>query len=1096
MFVKRLFVSLFALAAVCFAQSDNARLTGSVVDSTGAAIPNATVTIRNERNGIERTVRTNSVGVYIAPNLTPSQYTIIGKAEGFSSSEYRSIVLGVGSERNFAVILSPASVQDQVNVDAGSLATLDRSSGAVGTNVSQREVGSVPINGRNLSQLYLLAAGAVTAGSGTFDNIRFNGRSNQENAIRLDGTEFSSIIDQSPGNLNGEISSGFRLQASLETVQEFRVDSSTYPAELGTGTGGQVSVVTRSGSNDFHGGVFEYLRNSFFDARNFFDRGAVTPLRLNQYGGSAGGAIKKDKIFYFLAFEGLNQRAALNIIGQVPSAAARARAVPAIKPLLAAFPLGILPTPNPDYDAAQLVGSNKLDEYNGTMRVDYRINDKLNVFLRYNRDQGESYAPYDVTGSAFYATALAQNAVLGFQQVISPNIVNDTRFGFNNPKTRTDGIAPKVPGLDLSNTTVLIGGANVLAGILSQGLNSGIATPSGLVRANSSTNGRGQPYTNYSLSFLDNLSWVRGNHSFKFGGEVRLLRLYTDRLGGVTYSYASINDFLNNNTSQVAVLGDVSAPSPWNGGVTGVRFAKTFWIVGYAQDEYRMLPTLTINYGLRYEYYNPLREEHDRQVLFDTVTGTIKNPHQDPFRSSKLNIAPRLGISWSPEKLHDKTVFRLGAGYYFGPGQVEDQIQPIESDRVNTVLPGGTPFPQNINQIIANFNINDPNARAGLRAYSPGYLLPEKVLTYSAAIAQELPDKTVLTVSYIGSQGRNLFLRSISNKIISVGTNPTTGAAIVTREFGNRFAEIDFKTSGGTDAYNGLQVSLNHRYSRGLTIAGQFTYGHSIGNSDGANEALTATNPYNYKFDRGNNISDVRLSTNINVLYELPVGRGKTYLHDTNKLVDTIVGGWEIGGIFNARSGLPMPIQITRPDVIYQDTRTGLYYANPVLVNGKPVTVALMNTIGGGASRNVRRPDVVAGVDPFLHRDSRYVVNPAAFSIPLPGTAGNLGRNALFGPSLAQFDLTLHKKFVLTERFNLEFRAEAYNILNHANFANPTVTLAQALPGAPGQAGIQPGQPFTPSLAGGTFGVSTGTVERAVGLGTSRQLQLSIRLNF
>ena len=325
--------------------------------------------------------------------------------------------------------------------------------------------------------------------------------------------------DAAPGVVGGELASPFRLQSSLESVQEFRVESNNYPAEFGTGTGGQVSVVTKSGGNDFHGSIFEYLRNDRFDARNFFDR-TKNPLRLNQFGGSIGGPIKKDKLFFFLANETLTQRAGINLVATVPSAAARARAVSSIKPLLAGYPTGT-PTSNPDLDLARLGASIAMDEYFGSARIDYHVSDKLNAYLRYNRDQGYLQQPLDVSGSYSLVTAVPQNAVLGLQQILSPKIINETRFGFNGSKTRISGYAPAIPGVDTSAFAVSFTGTVAIPGVGGQGSSAAASTLGNIIRANSSQNGRGQPYTNYSLSYVDNLSWVKGNHNIKFGGEFR-----------------------------------------------------------------------------------------------------------------------------------------------------------------------------------------------------------------------------------------------------------------------------------------------------------------------------------------------------------------------------------------------------------------------------------------------------------------------------------------------------------------------------------------------------------------------------------------------
>jgi len=678
-----------------FAQTDQARLAGSVTDTSGAVIPGATITVKSQKTGLDRTVTTNDRGYYVVNNLLPGQYRLIGEGQGLGPTEYADIALGIGQERILNLILQPATFQQEVNVSGGELAVIDVSSARMGVNVSEREVSQLPLNGRHISQLYLLSPGAVTAGGGAFDNIRFSGRSNQENAIRFDGVEGTAIVDSSPGNLNGEISSFFRLQASLENVQEFRVESSNYPAEYGTGSGGQISIVSKSGSNSFHGSLFEYLRNDRLDARNFFDGAQKSPLRLNQFGGSLGGPIVKEKLFFFGSYEALRQRVGVPFVETVPSAAARARAVPSILPLLAAFPYGIAPTDNPDFEIATLSSPQRVDENAGGLRLDYRPGSRYTLYARYFRDAGESFQPLGVTGNGIRVTALPQNAVLNFQQLLSNSVINETKFGLNAYKTRGYGFAPPVPGVDLSAVSFSITGSIALPGIGGQGGSAGVATPGGLVRANSATNGRGQPYTNYSLSFIDNLSWIRGAHNLKFGAEVRPIRMYTDRLDGTTYSLSNLNDFLANRPLQIQFLGDISAPSPFNGGQTGNRLAQQEYYIGYAQDEWKIRSNLTMSYGMRYEYYSVLREARNLAVVMDTVRGGLL-PSDTPFyQSSKLNFGPRPAFSWSPARFHDRTVFRIGSGYYFGPGQTEDQIQPIESDRVSSTLPAGTTYPTN-----------------------------------------------------------------------------------------------------------------------------------------------------------------------------------------------------------------------------------------------------------------------------------------------------------------------------------------------------------------------------------------------------------------
>jgi hypothetical protein len=1079
-----------------YGQNDAGRIVGTVTDASGAGVPNASITVVNERTGQERKVSGDTSGSYVVPYLPSSTYKVTVQQSGFGQWQTTGIPISVGQERTVNAVLQPSSVTTEVTVAGGELTQVDTSSAAIGANINSREVATLPLNGRQLSQLYLLAPGAQTAGGGSFDNIRFSGRANQENAVRFDGVEASSIIDASPGNLNGEVSTGFRLQNSLETVSEFRVDSSNYPAEYGTGTAGQISVVSKSGGNEFHGGIFEYIRNSSLDTRNFFDGATKTPLRLNQFGGSAGGAIKKDKLFFFVAQENLYQRASINLIGTVPSASARARAVASIQPLLAGYPTGT-PTSNPDLDLAQRSGSSAINEYFGSFRLDHRINDRFTQYLRYNRDQGYLTQPLDVTGSGQIVTGVPQNMVYTLNQILKPTVVNETKVGFNGSKTRISGFTPIIPGVDTSAFAVSFTGTVAIPGVGGQGASAGAAALGNLVRGNSSQNGRGQPYTNYTMSFIDNLSVIQKNHALKFGFEFRPIRLYTDRQGGTTYTFANIGALLTNTPSNIQVLGDTSAPDPWNNNATGVRYLKQSYLIFYAQDEWKVRPNLTINYGLRYEYYSPIHEDRNLFVLFNADTGQIACgatsgcdlPNTTPwYKSSKLNFAPRLGISWSPTNFNGKTVFRVGGGYNFGPGQTEDQVQPIDSDRATRTLTSNVAWPIIPSQVLAGYNINDPNLGYQPRAYGSGYTLPEKVLSYTASIQQELPGNAILTVAYVGSQGRNLFLRSWTNGIVGVTTNPTTGAGSPILQFGNRFAQIDYKTSGGTDNYNSLQTTLNRRFSKGLTAGLQWTYGHSIGDTGGSNEAQTTQNPFNFGQDRGNNAFDVRHSVNVSALYQLPI-------KVNSKTMDLLAGGWEVGGIVNARTGLPIDVTLSRPDIVYQINGTNQFVQAPIVTNGVVTTTAVIDNPYGGAFRSNRRPSVVPGVDPFLSTgDKRSFLNPAAFTFPQPGQFGNLGRYALHGPGLSQFDFTLHKKFKLDERRNLEFRAEIYNLFNHANFANPPAVLATGLGTASNQ--LQPGQPYSSSIAGAAFGVYNSTVSKDVGLGAQRQVQLSLRLNF
>jgi hypothetical protein len=1096
------------------AQVDQGRIAGTVRDQSNAFAAATPVTVKNERTGEARAAVTNEKGYFLVSGLKPSTYTIRVERPGFSAVEYTAMPLAVGQELTLDFELKPAGVQEAVTV-VGASPVIDLSSAKIGVNLGEREVNNLPVNGRQMSQLMLQAPGSQNAGTGTWQDIRFSGRAVEQNAIRYDGVEGSAIIDAAPGNLNGEVATPFKLQASLENIQEFRVESSAYPAEFGTGSGGQVSVVTKSGSNAFHGAGFEYIRNDALDKPNYFDTAAGLPkslLEQNQFGGSIGGPVARNRAFFFGSYEGYRLNAGINIVEAVPSDAAWARAVPTIAALRPGFlaPAAVLlpgKSTNPDFDIAQIQTPQTVREDSFSGRLDVKFDERWSSYVRVFSDHGTSDQPNNVAGQVIHTTANPRNAVFNLQGILSDRTTNEFKFGYNGAPTTLVGVAPTVNGIDFSSFILNLSGSVANTGIAGQGASSGITVPGGLIRANSAQNGRAQPYDPYSLSFIDSLSSVRGNHYVKTGGEARLIRMSTDRLGGTTYSFTNLNAFLANQPSTVQYLGDESAPSVFNNGATGPRNLRQEYFIAYAQDEWHLHPRFTLNYGLRYDYYTPMREANDLQVKFNIDTGQI-DPNTTPlFKSTTTNVQPRVGATFAAS---ERTVLRGGFGLFVGPGQTEDQIQPAaDSDRVSTTLStGALAFPLDPDVAVANF-VNNPNNRNYQpRAFANDYEIPERIWQYTASVQQDLGHSMVATAAYVGAQGRNLFLRSVANQITDVVTNPNpASAAFVIRQFSivqrdaagnvtgvqNPYAEIDYKTSGGSDAYNAMQLGLSRRSLNGLAVNAQYTLARSFGNTSGSNEALTAGNNARtidqFDYDLGYNAFDVRHTFNVSALYAIPYGHGRQ--HAASGAADALLGGWDVGGIVNARSGLPIDVRITRPDVVYVDA-AGAVFNNPAA--GR---TAVINTPGGGNSRNVRRPDLVPGVNPFIESGGVVFLNPAAFATPAPGTFGDLERGSLHGPAFRQIDLVVAKHFPIGGPKNVEFRAEVFNLFNVDNFSNPVATLPNALPtnAATETNKVQPGQPYT-AAAAGTFGTSTSTVGRTVGLGTSRQIQFALRVNF
>ena len=591
---------------------------------------------------------------------------------------------------------------------------------------------------------------------------------------------------------------------------------------------------------------------------------------------------------------------------------------------------------------------------------------------------------------------------------------------------------------------------------------------------------------------------IHGKHNLKFGGELRMLTLYNDQLGGTTYSFANVAAFLANSPSSIAFNGDLSAKSPFTG-LSGQAHLRQNLYIFYAQDEWKMLPTLTMSYGLRYEYYQPLHDVNNKAVIFDIAKGDIVAGSSAPwYKSSKKNFGPRLAFSWSPERFKNKTVFRIGGGYYYGPGQTEDQLQPSANDRISRTISSGPQlaYPFDVSTIYQTYNINDPNLGYQPRAYGAGYRIPERILSYTASVQQSLPGNAVLTVAYVGSQGRNLFLRSVTNKIIGVTMNPTTGAGSAVREFGNRFAEIDYKTSGGTDNYNSMQITLNRRYASGLSLGAQYGWAHGIGDSGGSNEANTAGNPFNFAADRGSNNFDIRQSFNMTALYDLPVGKGKKFMKDAPTRNGPAARRLATG----RHRERPHRRADRRTDHAPRHRLSRYARWQHLRQPGSGQRHGGHGAGGQHAGRRQQPQRAASGCGgrrgPVLEERAELAESGGVFD-----SGGRdlrqLGAQRLSGPGLQQFDITLEQE---VPRGGGQERGVPLGVLQHLQPRELRQPRESAAGGGPadraGSPGIQPGVAFSPSTAGGNFGVLTSTVSNQIGIGTNRQIQLSLRLNF
>jgi Carboxypeptidase regulatory-like domain/TonB dependent receptor len=1036
-------VAMLGLAAPVAAQQTESRLVGTVTDANGGVLPGVTVMVTSSQTGAVRSAVTDANGRYIVTNLSSGSYEVVVELSGFAPNR-STVSLGVGDTKPVDVMLALASLTEAVTVQAEA-SVIDRGSAKLGVNVSPEELQGLPVNGRNFANLMTLSTGATSDGNGGWASVRFNGKSNQQNYLNYDGVDGTYVWDASPGYLNAT-GSQFRLQTSMESIAEFRVNSGLAPAESGLGAGGNITVVSKSGGNRMNGSIFNYLRNDALDATSKYDD-QKQELELNQFGGSLGGPIVPNQTFFFASYEGLKQTTGLTFTEAVPSAEAIRRITAgepigsgqgqspsrtqAIAPLLAGFPQGTVATANPFLALATLTTQAEQSEHTVAARVDHRFSNSHSMYVRMLYSDGEVDTPdRTVTPRRVLATQAPLNFVYSQQSLFGTSVINEFKVGYNRPKY--DAVAFGPAGYD--PTQVSLSGTVTSSSIDARGT-TGVARSGLLVRATSNASTNGQSYDPRSIAISDAVTATHGSHTFKFGGEYRNIESKFQFLGSNEITFGDINAFIDNRPQQVAVAVD----SPF-------FVPEQYYLIGFAQDTWRATNRLTIELGLRYDFYSVVKEKDGRARPFFIEENDFGTDVNDFYNPDQNNFAPRVSAVYM---FTPKTAVRAGWGIFYGPGQFEDRIQPIENfierRRVQSAdIPNnGLAYPV------------DPSVYRNLlsiRGYT--HERPDEYnMQYGVSVSQELPGLVNLTVGYTGSKGRDMFLRGVANTFDNttrVRPFPAVG-------------QVDYKTSGCVDGlvingnplsgcgeadYDALQISLSRRFHAGLTAGLQYQYSRNKGTTQGSNEAITASNTFDYNTELGTNPTDIPHTFNGSVIYALPFN-------------GFWAGGWRVGGIVNARSGVPINVTIARPDT--------------VTVNGVTIT-----NVPGGNSRGTQRPDLVPGVDPYLKQGVRWL-NPAAFAAPLPGTFGNLPRNLLRGPNFWQIDLMTSKDFRFGQTQGIQVRVDVFNLMNRLNYESP----AAALP-----AGVV-GLPFNDATAG-TFGYMLGPLNRTVGLGTARQTQISL----
>jgi hypothetical protein len=706
------------------------------------------------------------------------------------------------------------------------------------------------------------------------------------------------------------------------------------------------------------------------------------------------------------------------------------------------------------------------------------------------------------------------NGLLG-AKLFSKNYIHDFKLGFNETRGLVNTQIDAQTRPELSQSLITVGGTVGVTGLPGGPSTVPVATLGGLIKG---TTGRGFDLTPYSISatynlfhtFGDSRIFGRGTHELNAGGEVRLVRFRFNRLGGLTYAFPDAAALRAGTPGSITFASDLSEASPFGNSGDGPRRARQQYYMLYVQlvSKYRLNtpatstpPPLVLTYGLRYDYFSPVREQDNRALVVDPQTGEFLPAGTPFYRAGKDNFEPRFGLAYTlpfSSGPFARTTIRAGAGIYLGVPRISDLALPIESDRINTGITNGT-FPTDRAVIARNF-VEHPETRLFQPlTFARDFSTPERAYKWEASITRGVAKFGDFKAAYVGNIGRNLPLAGIANPITSAATNPDpTKNAVITRQFdllrgAQAFGEFSYRTSVGRSSYNALTFSLQRdaskhgtpepRLLRFSTFKLQYTLSRNVGNVTGA----VASDPSNFDADYGYNASDARHSFTFSATYKL----WKAF----DKKRGTVLWGWTIAPMFTTRSGLPLNIRLDRPDIVYVDA-SGSVFTSPGV--GR---TAVINTPGGGSTGGARVPDLIAGADPFLH-NGLQLLNPAAFAIPAPGSFGNLRRGALRGPSVFQFDFAVTRHLFDERESNgiaADIKVEFLNLFNHANFSNPTATLPNVLGTDFTANQIQPGMPFTRTAAENfgarTFGTAPFGTFSAADPGRVVQFSLVVKFN-